>query len=93
MLRLFALPLLTSAAPADPWGPVADQLKGWLFTENFGVTVGDSSGRLFEYTHGNFTLDTVVGTVSAYCVNHAFKKTLVYYRPTPRPVPPSGPLR
>ena len=38
------------------WAPLKEQLDGWLLTENFGVTVGNASGPLFEYTHGNFSL-------------------------------------
>jgi CubicO group peptidase (beta-lactamase class C family) len=43
---------------AEPkkWAPLKEQLDGWVLTENFGVTVGNSShGTLFEYTHGNFS--------------------------------------
>jgi len=45
---------------ADPaaWAPLKEQLDAWVFTENFGFTVGDKTGPLFEYTHGKFDLDT-----------------------------------
>jgi CubicO group peptidase (beta-lactamase class C family) len=40
------------------WAPLKEQLDNWILTENFGITVGNASGPLFEYTHGNFSLDT-----------------------------------
>ena len=50
--------------PKDPWAPVREQLDGWQFTDNFAVTVGNTSGPLFQYTHGNMTLNSPVGTAS-----------------------------
>ena len=41
--------------PKDPWAPVREQLDGWQFTDDFAVTVGNASGPLFQYTHGNMT--------------------------------------
>ena len=40
------------------WKPLKDQLDAWVFTDNFGFTVGNASGPLFEYTHGNFSLES-----------------------------------
>lgn len=53
-------PVVSTAKSADPakWKPLKDQLDGWVFTKNFGFTVGDASGPLFEYTHGDFSLET-----------------------------------
>jgi len=50
--------------PKDPWAPLRQALDGWQFTDNFAVTVGNASGPLFHYTHGNFTLRTNVLTAS-----------------------------
>jgi CubicO group peptidase (beta-lactamase class C family) len=50
---------------ATTWGPLQKALDGWLLTENFGLVVGNASGKpLLEYTHGNFSLHTVVETAS-----------------------------
>lgn len=46
------------------WRPVKKLLDGWVLTKNFAVVVGDSSGPLFEYLGGNFTLKTKVETAS-----------------------------
>lgn len=46
------------------WDPLTALLQGWLFTENFAVTVGNADGRLFEYTAGSMTLHTHVETAS-----------------------------
>jgi len=46
------------------WKTLTDVLKGWLFTENFAVTIGNDKGRLFEYEAGTMTLHTHVETAS-----------------------------
>ena len=60
----FELDLPTPSENAAPdaiskeWLPLKEQLDGWVLTSNFGVTVGNASGKLFEYNHGNFSLAT-----------------------------------
>ena len=46
------------------WHALEKILDGWVLTENYAVVVGNSSGPVFEYTHGNFSLHTVVETAS-----------------------------
>jgi hypothetical protein len=58
------LSLSLPTPPVDKWGPLREQLDGWVLTDNFAVTIGDATGPLFEYAHGNFTLDRLVGTAS-----------------------------
>lgn len=58
------LSLSLPATPPDQWGTLREQLDSWVLTDNFAVTIGDASGPLFQYTHGNFTLDTLIGTAS-----------------------------
>jgi CubicO group peptidase (beta-lactamase class C family) len=49
----------------DPFQPLRDQLDAWVFTENFAVSVGNSShGTVFSYEHGKMTMHTKVGTAS-----------------------------
>lgn len=60
----FFVATMAAFAKADPWDALKTQLDGWMLTENFAVTVGNSSGRVFEYTHGEMTLHTKVGTAS-----------------------------
>ena len=65
MLALVSTYAVVSAgAKPDAWAPVRAALDGWQFTDNFAVTVGNASGPLFHYTHGNFSLDTPVETAS-----------------------------
>jgi CubicO group peptidase (beta-lactamase class C family) len=59
---LFSLSL--PATPPDAWDPLRQQLDDWVLTDNFAVTIGDATGPLFQYTHGNFTLDARIGTAS-----------------------------
>lgn len=46
------------------WRALEQILDGWVLTENYAVVVGNSSGPVFEYTHGNFSMHTVVETAS-----------------------------
>lgn len=47
------------------WQPLRDQLQAWKFTDSFAVTIGTAKhGRIFSYTHGDFTLHTPVETAS-----------------------------
>ena len=49
----------------NPWKPLRQQLENWVFTDDFGVVVGNSShGEVFSFTKGNLTLDTQVETAS-----------------------------
>ena len=50
-------------APRD-WAPLRQQLDGWILNDNFAVTIGDLSGPLLQYTHGNFSLRERIGTAS-----------------------------
>jgi serine-type D-Ala-D-Ala carboxypeptidase/endopeptidase len=50
--------------PLDKWAPLRKQLDGWQFTNNFAVNVGDETGPLFSYSHGNLTVHTPVLTFS-----------------------------
>lgn len=53
------LSLSTVVSPSPKaWAPLTEQLDAWVMTANFGVTVGNASGPQFEYTHGNFSLET-----------------------------------
>ena len=40
-------------------------LDGWMFTDDFAVMIGNTQyGTIFNYTHGNFSIHTRVGTAS-----------------------------
>jgi len=62
--QLVVVSAAAAVATNDPWSPVRSVLDGWQFTDNFAVTVGNASGPLFQYTHGNFSLTTPVATAS-----------------------------
>jgi len=50
---------------ADRWAPLLQLLKGWEFTENYAITVGNAkSGRLFVYEGGRFKMKTQIPTGS-----------------------------
>ena len=52
-------------ATSSAWQPLRDQLEAWKFTDDFAVTIGTANaGRIFSYTHGDFTLHTRVETAS-----------------------------
>lgn len=54
----------------DPaaWAPLKALLDGWLFTDDFAISIGVSRNgvnqELFAYEHGNLTLDSYVETLS-----------------------------
>ena len=50
--------------PDPKWAPLREQLDGWVLNSNFAVMVGDNSGPLFHYVHGNFSMRTKVETAS-----------------------------
>ena len=70
MLRLlFAamLPLVLAQRPPHPynkWRSLEQQLKGWSFTENFAVNVGNATHTLFTYESESFNMHEVVQTQS-----------------------------
>ena len=53
-----------TSQPPDKWAPLREQLDGWVLNDNFAVMIGDSSGPLLHYLHGDFTVRTKVGTAS-----------------------------
>ncbi|CAE8640828.1 unnamed protein product [Polarella glacialis] len=52
------------ALGSQAWEPLRQLLSSWKFTDNFAVAVGDASGPLFVYEHGNFSMHTPVQTAS-----------------------------
>lgn len=49
----------------DRWSPLKDLLSGWLFTEDFAVSIGTAEdNQVFLYQAGNMTMHTPVGTAS-----------------------------
>jgi CubicO group peptidase (beta-lactamase class C family) len=55
-----------AATPPQPelWQPLTALLARWRYTENFLVQVGNASGLVYEFSKGNMTSGTHVGTAS-----------------------------
>eukprot|EP00929_Paragymnodinium_shiwhaense_P003823 TRINITY_DN10449_c0_g1_i3.p1 TRINITY_DN10449_c0_g1~~TRINITY_DN10449_c0_g1_i3.p1 ORF type:complete len:479 (-),score=110.92 TRINITY_DN10449_c0_g1_i3:238-1674(-) len=51
------------AAPSK-WAPLETLLKGWQFTSNYSIVVGDAKSRKFLYEGGTFTHKTLIPTGS-----------------------------
>lgn len=69
---LFCILSLVSASRPLPgpkaWEPLKKLLDGWLFTDDFAISVGVARAglhqELFVYEHGGLTMDSYVGTLS-----------------------------
>lgn len=48
----------------DKWAPLRTLLKGWEFTQQYAISVGDATGQKFLYESGKFTMKTPVPTGS-----------------------------
>jgi hypothetical protein len=63
--RLLLLPLVVCCGATSLWAPLRKQLDEWLFTDNFAVSIGNSShGHIFTHLKGNMTMTTKVETAS-----------------------------
>jgi len=49
---------------ANKWEPLLELLKGWEFTTEYAISVGDATGELFRYEGGKFTMRTQIPTGS-----------------------------